>query len=144
MQIPHRAPLFLVTSSINGRILPLMMCTYSTRVEYVYHETPIQRLQILYECHDSPSAGHPGICKTYAHLQRNFYWPGMHKGVEGYVMQCQKCQVNKAERLKAGGILHPLEIPNGKWESISMDFIVGFPNTNRGHDSIWVILDWLT
>ena len=28
------------------------------------------RRQILYECHDSPSASHPGICKTYAHLQK--------------------------------------------------------------------------
>ena len=59
-------------------------------------------------------------------------------------MQCQKCQVNKAERLKAGGLLQPLEIPQGKWESISMDFIVGLPNTRRGHDAIWVIVYRLT
>ena len=25
--------------------------------------------QILYECHDSPSAGHPGIRKTYVHIR---------------------------------------------------------------------------
>ena len=36
---------------------------------------------------------------------------------------------NKAERLKAAGLLHPLDIPNNKWESISMDFIVS-------HDAI--------
>ena len=72
------------------------------------------RRRILYECHDSPSARHPGIRKTYAHLWRNFYWPGMHKDVEEYVMHCQKCQVNKVEHLKEGGLLHPLEIPNGK------------------------------
>ena len=43
-----------------------------------------------------------------------------------------------------GGLLHPLEILEGKWESISMYFIVGFPNTQRGHDAIWVVVDRLT
>ena len=99
------------------------------------------RRQILYECHDSPSAGHAGIRKTYALVRKNFYWPGLHKDVTDYVLQCQKCQVNKVERLKAGGLLHPLEIPDGKWESISMDFATGLPSTNRGHDAIWVIVD---
>ena len=102
------------------------------------------RRQILYECHDHPSAGHPGIRKTYAHLQKKNYWPGMHKNVDEYVMHCQKCQVNKTEHLNPGGLLHSLEIPNGKWESISMDFIVGLPTTSHGHDSIWVVVDQLT
>ena len=85
------------------------------------------RRQILYECHDSPSAGHSGIRKTYALVRRQFYWPGLHKDVQDYVLHCSKCQVNKAERLKTGGLLHPLEIPNGKWESI-YGFYCGSPN----------------
>jgi hypothetical protein len=36
------------------------------------------------------------------------------------------------------------EIPVWKWESISMDFIVGLPQTPKGHGSIWVIIDQLT
>ena len=44
------------------------------------------RGQIFYECHDSPSAGHPGIRKTYAHVRRHFYWPGLHNDVKDYVI----------------------------------------------------------
>ena len=93
---------------------------------------------------NSPSACHLGICKTYAHVCRHFYWLGLHNDVKDYVLKSQKFQVNKVERLKVGGLLQPLEIPQGKWESISMDFIVGLPTTSRGHDSIWVVVDRLT
>jgi hypothetical protein len=40
--------------------------------------------------------------------------------------------------------LHPLKIPEWKWEDIGMDFIVGLPHTSTGYDSIWVIMDRLT
>ena len=36
------------------------------------------------------------------------------------------------------------EIPEWKWEEVGMDFIVGLPHTQRGYDSIWVIIDHLT
>jgi transposase InsO family protein len=31
-----------------------------------------------------------------------------------------------------------------KWEEVGMDFITGLSRSNRGHDSIWVIVDRLT
>jgi len=46
--------------------------------------------------------------------------------------------------LKVAGTLQPLPIPSWKWEDISMDFIVGLPNTPQKHDSIWVIVVRLT
>jgi hypothetical protein len=45
---------------------------------------------------------------------------------------------------QVAGVLQPLPIPSWKWEDISMDFIVGLPNTSQRHDSIWVIVDRLT
>jgi hypothetical protein len=41
-------------------------------------------------------------------------------------------------------LLHPLKIPEWKWEEIGMDFIVGLLRTSTGYDSIWVIVDRLT
>jgi hypothetical protein len=61
-----------------------------------------------------------------------------------YVSECDICQRVKASHLKAAGTLQPLTIPSWKWEDISMDFIVGLPNTSLRHDSIWVIVDRLT
>ncbi|MVG17081.1 transposase, partial [Aeromonas jandaei] len=35
-------------------------------------------------------------------------------------------------------------MPEWKWEEISMDFITGLPTTQKGNDSIWVIVDRLS
>jgi hypothetical protein len=85
--------------------------------------------KIRYDCHDAPSAGHPGIHRTLILISTNFFWPKLRHDVQTYVVKCLQCQMNKVERLKAAGLLHPLNIPNNKWESISMDFIVSLPRT---------------
>nr|XP_004516504.1 uncharacterized protein LOC101491232 [Cicer arietinum] len=45
---------------------------------------------------------------------------------------------------KPRGQLRSLDIPVWKWDSISMDFVVALPKTQRKFDSIWVIVDRLT
>jgi hypothetical protein len=68
----------------------------------------------------------------------------MKREIAKYVSECDIYQRVKARHLKAAGTLQPLTIPSWKWEDISMDFIVGLPNTSRKHDSILVIVDRLT
>jgi hypothetical protein len=80
----------------------------------------------------------------YQDLKQNFWWTRMKREIAKYVSECDICQRVKASHLKTAGILHPLPIPSWKWEDISMDYIVGLPNTSLRHDSIWVIIDPLT
>jgi hypothetical protein len=68
----------------------------------------------------------------------------MKREIAQYVLECDICQRIKASHLKSAGALQPLSIPSWKWDDISMNFIVGLPNTCHHHDSIWVIVDQLT
>ncbi|XP_075499114.1 uncharacterized protein LOC142537488 [Primulina tabacum] len=73
----------------------------------------------------------------YRDLKMNFWWNGMKRDVAEFVSKCQVCQQVKAEHQRPGGLLQPLEIPEWKWEHISMDFVVGLPKSRQGQDGIW-------
>jgi ribonuclease HI len=94
------------------------------------------RKQILDEAHLSKFSIHPGSTKIYQDLRRNLWWTRMKREIAKYVSECDTCQRVKASHLKVSGTLQPLPIPSWKWEDISMDFIVGLPNTSQKHDSI--------
>ncbi|GKC18042.1 putative reverse transcriptase domain-containing protein [Tanacetum coccineum] len=50
----------------------------------------------------------------------------------------------KAEHQKPSGLLVQPEIPQWKWDNITMDFFTKLPRTPSGNDTIWVIIDPLT
>ncbi|WVZ52561.1 hypothetical protein U9M48_003609 [Paspalum notatum var. saurae] len=99
---------------------------------------------ILSEAHNTAYSIHPGSTKMYHDLKERFWWYGMKRAVAEYVAVCDTCQRVKAEHQRPAGLLQPLKIPEWKWEEISMDFIVGLPRTQKGYNSIWVVVDRLT
>ncbi|KAJ9555926.1 hypothetical protein OSB04_010540 [Centaurea solstitialis] len=99
---------------------------------------------LLNEAHKSKYSIHPGSTKMYRDLKMNYWWPVMKLDVASYVEKCVTCLQVKAEHQKPYGSLQPLEIPEWKWEHITMDFVTKLPRTLRGHDTIWVIVDRLT
>ncbi|WVZ80614.1 hypothetical protein U9M48_028073 [Paspalum notatum var. saurae] len=99
------------------------------------------RKTILDEAHTSMFTMHPGSNKLYQDLKQKFWWTRMKREIAKYVSECDVCQRVKADHLKPAGMLQPLAVPAWKWEDIHMDFIVGLPRTQKGYDSIWVIID---
>ena len=61
-----------------------------------------------------------------------------------YVSKCLTCQQVKAKHQVPSGLLNPFPIPQWKWDNITMDFVSGFPLTQKRRDSVWVIVDRLT
>ncbi|WVZ63840.1 hypothetical protein U9M48_013438 [Paspalum notatum var. saurae] len=98
------------------------------------------RKRILDEAHTSMFTMHPGSNKMYQDLKQKFWWTQIAK----YVSECDVCQRIKADHLKPAGMLQPLALSAWKWEDIHMEFIVGLPRTQKGYDSIWVIIDRFT
>ncbi|WVZ52577.1 LOW QUALITY PROTEIN: hypothetical protein U9M48_003625 [Paspalum notatum var. saurae] len=100
--------------------------------------------RILDEAHTSMFTMHPGSNKMYQDLKQKFWWIRMKREIATYVSECDVCQRIKADHLKPAGMLQPLEVPTWKWKNIHMDFIVGLPPTQKGYDSIWVVIDRFT
>ncbi|GJT94508.1 putative reverse transcriptase domain-containing protein, partial [Tanacetum coccineum] len=99
---------------------------------------------IMNESHKSKYSIHPGSDKMYHDLKKLYWWPNIKAEIATYVSKCLTCVKVKAEYQKPSGFLVQPEIPQWKWENITMDFITKLPKTSTGQDTIWVIVDRLT
>ncbi|GJU91085.1 reverse transcriptase domain-containing protein [Tanacetum coccineum] len=102
------------------------------------------RITIMDEAHKSKYSVHPGADKMYYDLRDMYWWPGMKRDIATYVSKCLTCSKVKAEHQRPSGLLQQPEIPEWKWDKITMDFITKLPRSKNGHDTIWVIVDRLT
>jgi hypothetical protein len=109
---------------------------------YIPVSCPIKQT-LLEEFHYSLLGGHAGIQRTYGHLKENVYWPGMKQDVIDMVKACLVCQQVKSTTHSPYGLLNPLPIPEGIWEDISLDFVVGLPSFQT-YTVILVIVDRLS
>ncbi|GKA90899.1 putative reverse transcriptase domain-containing protein [Tanacetum coccineum] len=75
------------------------------------------RTVIRHESYKSKYSIHPGSDKMYQDMKK-LYWPS--------------------------GLLVQPEIPQWKWDNITMDFVIKLPKSLQGYDTIWVIVDRLT
>jgi hypothetical protein len=101
---------------------------------------PNIQCQILFALHNSAVSGHSGYEATYSRVKRLFAWPHLKQLVKDYVAQCVVCQQAKTERIASPGLLSPLPIPEGSWQTHTMDFIEGLPKS-KSFNCILVVVD---
>ena len=96
--------------------------------------------KILQENHDLADVGYLGQQRMLELLKQNYWWPGLKEDVKKYIQGYFKYQQNKVQHQKKLRELHPLKIPLGSWQEISIDIIGLLPRSN-GMDAIVVIMD---
>ncbi|GKD99537.1 putative reverse transcriptase domain-containing protein [Tanacetum coccineum] len=102
------------------------------------------RTVIMHESHKLKYSIHSGSDKMYQDIKKLYWWPNMKANIATYVSKCLTCTKVKAEHQRPSGLLVQPDIPQWKWDNITMDFVTKLPKSSQGYDTIWVIVDRLT
>ena len=57
---------------------------------YIPKDNDLRR-NVICQCHDAPTSGHPGINGTYERLDQHYWWPNMRAFAKKYVEGCEVC-----------------------------------------------------
>ncbi|GJS13007.1 putative nucleotidyltransferase, ribonuclease H [Tanacetum coccineum] len=102
------------------------------------------RTLIMHESHKSKYSIHPGSYNMYQDMKKLYWWPNMKADIATYGSKCLTCARVKAKYQRPSGLLVQPEIPQWKWDNITMDFVTKLPKSSQGYDTIWVIVDRIT
>ena len=67
--------------------------------------------------------------------------PKLKKALQSYIDSCPSCQLSKPSRRLPYGQLHPIETSKEPLSELSMDFIVGLPETPEGYNCLGTVTD---
>jgi hypothetical protein len=92
--------------------------------------------------HDTKTAGHLGIRKTFHRLENRVYWKNMRKDIVSFVNHCIKCQSAKSARIPP----YPASsfVSESPWEVISIDLMGPYPKGSNQSTFLLVVVDLFT
>ncbi|GKC41123.1 putative reverse transcriptase domain-containing protein [Tanacetum coccineum] len=102
------------------------------------------RTVIMHESHKSKYSIHPGSDKMYQDMKKLYWCPNMKADIATYVSKTLTYAKVKAEHQRLSGLLIQPDIPQWKWDNITMDIFTKLPKSSQGYDTIWVIFDRVT
>ncbi|GJV47674.1 putative reverse transcriptase domain-containing protein [Tanacetum coccineum] len=85
---------------------------------------------IMYESHKSKYSIHPGSDKMYQDMKKLYWWPNIKVNIATYVSKCLTCAKVKAKHQRPSGLLVQPDIPQWKWDNITMDFVTKLPKSS--------------
>ncbi|GKA56659.1 putative reverse transcriptase domain-containing protein, partial [Tanacetum coccineum] len=92
------------------------------------------RTVIMHESPKSKYSIHPGSDKMYQDMKNLYWWPNMKADIATYVSKCLTCA--KVHQRPSGLLVQP-DIPQWKWDNITMDFVTKLLKSSQGYDTIW-------
>ena len=105
------------------------------------------RLRLIQLSHDTLVAKHSSETKIYEILTRSYYWPGILASIKQFVRNCHLYARIKIFKDKYHEALKSLKAPKRRWRDISLDFIVGLPESINIHGNsvinILIVIDRL-
>jgi hypothetical protein len=84
--------------------------------------------------------GHAGHFKTLKMVLQNYWWPQMLWYIGLYVKMCDLCNWMELQHCWPSGELQPSETPEEWWDVVSINFVVGLPDSHS-YDVIMNIVD---
>jgi len=106
---------------------------------YVPRNPDLQR-RVVSLCHDTKIARHPRRWKTLELVSRDYWWPQISRYIGQYVSTYDLCIRTKPIRQALVGKWHPLRIPDSRWDTLSVDFVVELP-LSSSHDAVMMVVD---
>ena len=98
------------------------------------------RSGVLSTMHDSVTAGHLGVKKTYHKVKKCFYWPGMKTDVKYWIHTCQKCGARKRPPRTSRAPLKNYRV-GAPMDRLCSDILGPFPISERGNRYVLVVMD---
>ena len=97
---------------------------------------------VMHEMHDALTAGHLGVTRTLQRASVNYYWRGMRRTIQEWVLACPQCQHNNEN--PHGRVREPQKYgpyPSRPFERLNMDIVGPLTESMRGNKYVLTVSD---